>query len=145
MSAAPIVGCGPPVEVEVDLVADHRRARRAGDDVRRVVVAEHRQRDEDCAPQDARLRERERHRAKRGPGARTEVTCRFQVAAVDAIERGEEWQDQEWDVAVDEGQDDGQALPPSQSRGSLSTWVNIELFTQPSSCRRFTQASIRIM
>ena len=39
-----------------------------------------------------------------------------------------------------------EALPPSQSRGWLSTWVNIRTwFTQPFSCRRFTQASIRIM
>ena len=39
-----------------------------------------------------------------------------------------------------------EALPPSQSRGWLSTWVNVrKSFTQPSACRRFTQASIRIM
>jgi len=39
-----------------------------------------------------------------------------------------------------------EALPPSQSRGWLSTWVAVrKLFTQPSCCRRFTQASIRIM
>src|SRR6188474_2199884 len=86
------------VEVEVDLVADQRRLRRARDDVRCEVVAEHRQGDEDGAPENADLREREGDLAKRIPGARTEVTCRLQVATVDAIERGEERQDQVWDV-----------------------------------------------
>ncbi len=94
-------------DVEVDLVADEARLRRAREQVRRVVVAEHRQRDDHDAREDRRHRERQRDHAEGLERARAEVARRLEQAPVDSVEEGVERQDHERHVAVDEPEDHG--------------------------------------
>ena len=103
----------------VDLVADHRRLRRGGDEVGRVVVAEHRQGDQHEPRQDPGPRERQRHPPEGAGRARTEIAGRLDLALVDPVERGVERQDQEREVAVGERHDHRERLPlePAAPRG----------------------------
>ncbi len=103
----------------VDLVADQVRLRGGRDEVGRVVVAEHRQGDEHAAGEDPGHRERQRHAPERAERARAEIARRLDLPLVDPVERREQRQDQERDVAVDERDDHGRALPvePAASGG----------------------------
>ena len=134
------------VEVEVDLVPEHRCRRRTGDDVGRVVVAEHRERDQHAAAEDAGLRERQRDVQERPQRARTEITGRLELALVDPVERGVERQDEVGDVPVDECEDAPSTARPSRKPyGWLmmcAHWRN--RLTNPSGASRFTHASMRI-
>ena len=96
---------GPALHVAVDRVAEDRRLGRARDEVGRVVVAEHRQRDEHDAGQRPGLRERDDDAPEGARRRGAEVARGLDVALVDAIERGEERQDQVRHVAVDERED----------------------------------------
>ena len=92
-------------DVEVDLVADQARLRRPGEQVGRVVVAEHRQRDDHDPREDRRHRERQRDHAERLERARAQVARRLEEAPVDPVEERVERQDHERHVAVDEPED----------------------------------------
>ena len=95
----------PAADVEVDLVPDHARLRRAREEIRRVVVAEHRERDDRAAREHGRDRERERHQPERLVRARAQVTRRFEQAPVDTVEERVEREDHERHVPVDEAED----------------------------------------
>ena len=60
---------------------------RGRDEVLRVVVAEHGQRDEDDAGEDPGHRERQRDPPESLEGARAEIASRLDLALVDPVER----------------------------------------------------------
>ena len=55
---------------------------------------------------------------------RPRSAARFEQALVDAVEAGVEDEDQVGDVAVDEAEDDGDRLPPSQLTGWPIRWTS---------------------
>ena len=98
----------------VDQVPDHGGPGRSRQKVVRVVVAEHRQGDDDHSRKDARLGQGQRHAPERAEGAASQVASRLQQAGVDAIEEAEQGQDHVGDVPVHQTHDHGErsALEP---------------------------------
>ncbi len=101
----------PTLDVVVDRVAQQRRLGRAGHQVRRVVVAEHRQRDQHDPAQRPGLRHRQ-HDAPEGlRGRGAEVARGLDHPLVDPVQRRVQRQDQVRHVAVDEPENHRDRLP----------------------------------
>ena len=110
MTSEPASGPRPAcVDGVVDQVAEHRCLRRA-EQVVRVVVTEHRQGHDHEPRQDRGPRQRQRHAPERLVRASTQIAARLQQALVDAVQRAEQRQDHERDVAVDQPEDHGDVL-----------------------------------
>ena len=144
--AAPTGICWPAEQVQVDLVADEARVRRAREQVGRVVVTEHRERDDHDTCEDRRHRHRQGDEAEGWKRLAPRSRAASSTAEVDAVKEGVEGQDHERHVAVDEPEDDrGRAAvePVDAARRGCSVQRSASL-TQPSSWSRLIQASMRI-
>src|SRR5918999_3172448 len=97
-------------DVLLDEFSDHVRLGRPREKRGRVVVAEHRQHNYYAPREDALRGKGQGHAEERPRRASPEVARRLDHPRVDAVERGEEGQDQERHVTVDETQDNGGVL-----------------------------------